>query len=228
MGTREEIRESVIRVFKRDDKDTEINEAINDTLREMAGCCESRKLQDQKWVPLIKDQEDYALPENLLRLRHPIRLIDTQGSNSDSNSYPLKFMTKGEYDMREPNPNATTKNPGTVWAYCIWKNCILVTDLPDETDRYRLEANVGNEITILSSDIDEPVFRDRWDETIKHGTLGRMYYSIQLFGEGDKWRDIYVNGFTGDNGQIMGGLKLLRMLDNDVAEAPLIVRNNNL
>lgn len=228
MGTRLSIRTSVIQIYKRDDKDTEINTAINETLREMAGCVESRKLQDQKYVWLVKDQEDYALPDNILRIRHPIRLLDTTGSNSDSSSYPLKFLTKQEYDAIEPNPNATIKDSGTVWAYTIWKNCILVTDLPDESSRYQLEVNCGNEITTLSADVDEPIFRDFWDETIKAGTLARMYALIQLYDEAAFWSNIYVNGFTGDHGQIMGGLKLLRFIDNDHSEAPLIIRNNNL
>ena len=228
MGTRAEIRAAVIRIYKRDDKDTEINEAINETLREMAGCLESRKLQDQKYVYLVEDQEDYALPDNLLRIRHPIRLLDTQGSNSDSSSYPLRFYPKHEYDRIEPNPNATTKNAGTVWAYTIWKSCILVTNLPDESNRYLLEVNTGNEIVTLSSDTDEPTFRDFWDETIKAGTLARMYALIQLYDEANYWRDIYVNGFTGDQGQIMGGLKPLRHIDNDHSEAPGLVVYNDL
>lgn len=228
MSTRAELRNRTKDYFKRDDKDSEIDSAINDALREMAGCLEVRKLQDQRYVNLVVDQEDYALPDDLLRIRHPIRLIDRTATNSSSASFPLRFITKQEYDEYEPNPNASTIDGGEPFAYCIWKNCILLTDIPDQANKWRLEINMGKEIVILSSDVDEPAFNDSWDETIVAGTLTRMFALVQLYQDAEYWRNIYVNGFTGDQGQIVGGLKLLRMLDNDQAEAPLKVKFNNI
>lgn len=227
MTTRAELRNRVKDYFNRDDKDDQIDDAINDTLREMAGCLEVRKLQDQRYVNLVEDQEDYALPDDLLRIRHPIRLIDRTADNSSSASFPLRFITKQEYDEWEPNPNATTINGGEPFAYTIWKNCILLTDIPDQASKWRIEINMGKEVVILSSDTDEPAFSDSWDEVIVCGTLTRMYALIGLYSDAEYWRNLYVNGFTGDQGQIVGGLKLLRMLDNDQAEAPLKVKFNN-
>ena len=138
------------------------------------------------------------------------------------------FITKEEYDIIEPNPNASTKDGGTPWAYTIWKNCILLTDIPDQSNKWYIELNTGGEITILSDDTDEPIFSDAWDECIVAGVLSRAFTMMDLYQKAEFWKDRYVNGFTGDNGQIVGGLKLLRLMEQDVMDAPLITNFNKV
>ena len=226
MATRSEIRERCIRMaFKRDDKEDELNDAINDTLAEMISIAEPRKMQDQVFVPTVALQEDYALPSNLLRIRHPIRLIDPDtNTNNSASHHQLRFISKVEYDFWEPNPNATTVIGGRPWAYTIWKNCILLTDVPDKV--YRLEMNIGKLSVLLSADGDLMIFQDHWLETVCAGVLSRAFVGVKRYTDAKAWKEIYMNGYVG--AEFPGGLKLIKTAERDVQEAPLIVKNNNL
>lgn len=228
-STRAELRARIIRTFRRTDKDTEINEAINDTIFEMYGIYQQRKTSQQLYVPTVINQEDYALPDHLLRINHPIRCIDPSEDNSSSNHYPMRFITKDEYDVLEPAPNvATIVDTDQPTHYTIWKNCILVHPLPD--DVYNLEINCAIDPTNLplSADIDECLFDKRWDETIAAGTLSRIFALVELFDRSQFYANIYQNGYAGGgDGTFRGGIKLLRELDKEVGRAPLIVQNRD-
>lgn len=225
MGTRAQLETRIIETFKRDDKTTELRRAINDTLYEMAGCIQNRKTTDQRWMPLVIGEEAYAVPSDILRVNHPIRLIDTQGSSSDSTSYNMDFINKDEYDALCPYPNSATTDTGKPYKYAIWKNCILVYPIPDKV--YRIEINLGAEIVVLNADADTSIFQDRWDETIATGALSRLFAGIQLYDEAKYWREIYINGQIAGEGTFSGGLKLLRELENAVTKAPKFVAHTN-
>jgi len=223
------IRQSIIDdVFKRTDKDSQINQAINDTLREMGAAVAPRTTWNQEWVPTVVGREDYKVPSTLLRIMHPIRLQDSTEGNNSTSSYPLQHIPKVEYDRLEPFPNTpNAKTTARPRFYTIWENCILITPLPDSAD-YRLEINSGNEITILNADVDEPFLSDQWLETIKAGALARLYNGLQQYEEARIWQNIYIYGYAGQGGMFKGGLMLLKETDDDVIRAPLIVDNNSL
>ena len=226
MGTRLELYTRIVGgAFKRTDKTTQVYQAINDTLLEMAGCIQNRKTTDQRWVPTVDEQEDYAMPDDTLRLNHPIRLIDPSASSASGSSYPMTFLSKERYDVLEPAPNAATKDTGKPTHYTVWKNCILLYPIPDAV--YRLEINVGGELVTLQADGDISIFLDRWDETIAAGANSRLFYDLELYDEGDKWRNVFINGHGGQDGRFSGGLKLLQELEHAVTRAPQFVAHND-
>ena len=215
-------------VYKRTDKATEIDRALNETYLEMIAATSPRKTQDQIYRPVVIGREEYPLPETVLRINHPIRLIDPNvASNNSSSHHPLKFLAnKDEYDRIEPNPNATTVITGRPWAYTIWKNSILITDLPDKA--YTLEVNIGGVGTKLVASIDETIFQETWDETHKAGALARLFALIDLSDKADLWQRIYRYGFAGNEGLITGGLELLHQTTRDLQDGPFMVANNPL
>lgn len=222
-----QFRTMVLEVFKRDDKSTEIDRAINDAYREMIACVHPRKLKDQIYHTCVLNREEYPLPEDVLRINHPLRLIDpTDDTNNSTAHTPLEFINKTDYDEREPNPNAGTIVPGRPDAYCIFKNSILLTPLPDKA--YLIEVNVGGVGTALAAAADETIFQPTWDETHKAGALARLYIGIGLKEDADVWQSIYRWGFAGKEGGITGGLELLKQLCRAYEDPTLIVENNNL
>ena len=211
-----------LETFKRTDKTTELKRAINDTYKEMIGCLNPRKQQDQIYRSTVASREEYPFPDAVIRISHPIRLIDVSASNNSSASFPLDFISKDEYDLREPNPNAATIVGGTPSAYTIFKNSILLTQIPNKV--FRLEINIAQEATVLVADADQVIFIPTWDETIKAGALARLYGTVERWDMADYWQKVYRYGFAGDIGRITGGLELFRQLNNDVSNAPMIVK----
>lgn len=213
---------NVLAVYKRDDKTTELKAAINATYQEMVAVVDPPKQQDQIYKDTVIGREEYVIPDSILRMNHPIRLIDKAASNNSSQSYPLKFISKQEYDEIEPKPNATTVVSGKPWAYCMWKNSILLTKIPDAV--YSLEINMGGEATVMSADADTTIFAPTWDETIKAGSLSRLFALIGLKDEADLWQTIYKFGFAGSEDNITGGLFMLKRLTEEKMRAPSMVR----
>jgi hypothetical protein len=224
MATLLELKTSVLEIFKRDDKETEIVRAINEAYSEMCATTAPRKLQDQIYKTVVIGREEYPVPDTVLRVAHPVRLLDPTAGNNSSSSYALEFLTKDEYDNLEPNPNAVEITTGKPHAYTLWKNSILLTDIPDK--EYVLEINIGGIPTLLVAEIDETIFLPTWDETNKAGALTRLFGGIGLIQEADLWQRIYRYGFSGNEGYVTGGLELLRQLNRDIQSAPHIVRFN--
>lgn len=212
---------NVLAVYKRDDKTTELKAAINSAYQEMVAIVDPPKQQDQIYKDTVIGREEYVIPDSILRMNHPVRLIEKNSTNNSSQSYPLKFISKQEYDEIEPNPNATTIIGGKPWAYCMWKNSILLTRIPDKV--YSLEINMGGEATLMSADADTTIFAPTWDETLKAGALSRMFALVGLREEADFWQTVYKFGFAGAEDNITGGLFMLKRLTEEKMRAPSMV-----
>jgi len=225
--TFEDLQTMVLENYKRTDKTTELKRALNETYREMVACIDPRKMKEQIFYDLEVGQEDYAIPDTTLRINHPLRLIDITASNNSASSYPMRFISKDEYDEIEPNPNSSENIiGGRPYKYCFYKNSILVTPVPDRPI-YRIEMDMGGETEIMVAPTDATIFAPTWDETIKAGTLSRMYALIDEWDNADKWQTVYRYGFAGKEGRITGGLELLKKLNEEIEVAPIIVRNRD-
>lgn len=227
MSTLLELYDRVKMVYKRDDADTiPPKTAINDTYKAMLSVIGHHKLQDRMYKDIIAEQFEISFPLGILRIHHPIKLIDPAGGSEGANSFPLRFMTKGEYDYWEPYPEATNPGTGTPWGYTVWKNSIYLTSIPDKA--YILEIAMGGEPVDLLADVDESILSSVWDETIVAGALHRLFAAVKLYSDSDYWRKVYLNGSEGDGNLLVGGLNLLRQLDHDNSNAVPIVRNQPL
>lgn len=201
--TRTNFRLYVEQIFKRTDKTTEMNQAIDDTLRDMAIRYSFEVLRAQSYVPTVTGQEDYPLPSTLLHLHHPVKLL--QGSATSDSGWPLKKLSKEEYDVAEPNPNRTSPVKGIPWGYTIWSDSILLVSVPDRV--YNLEINWGKQITVPTADGDTVgPFPAYADETIRAGVLSRTYEVIELMAESEKWELKYER-------------KLQALIDRDKGQA---------
>jgi len=180
----------ITRTLKRTDKNTEIYESLNETIRDVSGRARFQEYQFQSYVACVSGQEDYPLPSTLLHIQHPVRLLD--GSATNDNGNQLTHISKAEYDRREPNPNRTSPSVGRPGAYTIYSNSILLTPIPDDT--YLIEIDWGNVPTNLAADGESPSFNEMWDEVLKHGVLFRMFALLGMYEDAEYWRGHYELG----------------------------------
>jgi hypothetical protein len=182
------LRTYVKRDFKRTDKDTEVDQAINDMIMWIATKMPHGNYKYQSWINTAVGREDYSLPTNLIHLMHPIRLII--GTNSSESGFPLSRLSKEEYDIREPNPNRTSPSTGRPSAYTIFSRSILVTPIPDLAT-YLLEINWSLRPVTLTADADLPSLGSEWDEVIKHGAMERVYAGMGMMEDANYWGSMY-------------------------------------
>jgi len=216
--TRLEFRTYVLYDFKRTDKDTELYQAYNDTIKHIANLHPNEGLKYQSWIPTVAGQEDYTLPATKCHVIHPIRFIE---SSTSSAGYPLIKTAKEEFSEMFPNPNAT----GTAVArgkpthYCIYSNSILIGKLPDVAT-YILEMDWSKLPTSQDAASDLQELGTEWEEVLKWGTLARLYESVGLTGEADRYWALYRDAEL--------GYPALIQKEKDQTEVMGKVRVNNL
>lgn len=196
------------RDFKRTDKDTEIVDAYNKAIMQVAVRIPHGNYKFQSYLACVVGQEDYALPTTLIHLIHPVKLLD--GSDSTDEGYLLEKLTKEAYDIREPNPNRTNPSKGKPTAYAVYSSSILLTPIPDSAD-YLIEINWGRRPTDLSGDLDMSSLGSEWDEVLKWMALSRLYAGLDMMDEAKQWRNLYED----DYGQPIGMYKNLLDIEKE-------------
>lgn len=176
--------------FKRDDKDTEITQAYNDTLRHLSGfkALEGRKFTS--YITTTIGREDYVLPTTYSRVLHPVRIIE---ATTLDNGYPLNKISREEYAKRYINPNivdSTVLSKSMPVDYCIYENAIHVGPIPDKAT-YVLEIDWARISTAQAAGSDLQELGEEWEEVIKWGTLFRLYAGLGLDDEAAKWKILY-------------------------------------
>jgi hypothetical protein len=212
----------VLQDFKRTDKDTELIQAYNDSIVYVAVLMPHGGYKYQSYVPTVVAQPNYPLPNDLIHLIHPIRLLE--GSGTNDSGYPLDHITKQEYDVIEPNPNRANPSTGKPQEYCIFSRAILPTPIPD-LSTYLLEIDWSKRPVVLSGNNDLHSLGSEWDEVLKWMTLTRLNAGIELFQEAQYWETKYQDS----EGNPIGMLKRLLDIERD-REYKAIgqIENNNL
>jgi hypothetical protein len=208
--------------YKRTDKNTEILQALNDSIMAVAIKMPHGAYKYQSYVLTVQGQEDYALPSTIMHLMHPIRLLD--GSDSASSGYTLEHIDKKEYDELQPNPNRTSPSTGSPSAYTVYSGSILLTPVADSSTDI-LEINWSKRPTTLIADIDLPALGSEWDEVLKQMVLSRLYALIELFDESAYWRNQYED----QQGNPVGLYKDLIEIEKDREYTRInTIKSNNL
>ena len=162
---------------KRPDKEAEIIQAYNDMIMWIAAQMPHSGYKYQSYINTRDGVEDYALPNNMLHLIHPIRLL--LGTGSGDSGYPLDHITKQGYDLIEPNPNRTNPPKGRPSKYTVYSRSLLLIPIPDR-DTYLLEINRSKRSVDMSVDTETPALGPEWEEVLLHGTLERIYAGMGM------------------------------------------------
>jgi len=181
--------------FKRDDKDTEIAQAYNDTIRHLSGMKALEGLVFTSYTYTVIGQEDYPLPtagNTALRVHvlHPVRIIE---STTLENGYELNKRSREEWTKMFKNPNnwdVTKISKSMPTDYCVFSNAIHLGPVPDK-NTYVIETDWAKLSTtqVYASDLQE--LGEAWEEVIKWGTLFRLYTAVGLDSEAGKYAVLY-------------------------------------
>jgi len=202
--------------FKRDDKDTEILSAYNDTIRHLGSLEALEAVKLTSWIPTEIGQYDYPLPSTLCHLLHPVKFIE---SFTEESGYALNKMSKTEFDINYPNPLATDVSKSRPKDYCVHGNSIQVGDPPDKAT-YILEINWARFTTDQVADADVHEFGSNWEEVLKWGTLARLYEGMGQTAESDRYWALYTSDKL--------GYPIFLALDTSKHERMGLVENNDL
>lgn len=182
--------------FKRDDKDTEITQAYNDTIRHLSSL---KGLEGRKFTSYIATsigREDYALPEGTIHIFHPVRFVE---GVSLENGYSMNKMSREEWTALYINPNNSTVasiTKGMPKDYCVYQKALHVGPIPDKAT-YIIEIDWAKIATAQAADSDIQELGENWEEVIKWGTLFRLYAGMGLDDEAKKWFDLYRDNDLG-------------------------------
>lgn len=182
--------------FKRDDKDTEITQALNDTIRSLANmkALEGRKFTS--YIATTADQEDYPLPTSKAHIIHPVRYIE---ASDKEDGYSLEKLSREEWTKRYINPNNSTPaniSTGAPVAYCIYENAIHLGPVPDKST-YLIEMDWSKIPTAQAAGGDIQELGEEWEEVIKWGVLFRLYAALGLDDEAAKWKALFEDDKQG-------------------------------
>jgi hypothetical protein len=216
-----QLRTYIKRDFKRTDKDTEIDDAVNDTILFMATNYQFDSLHRRAKTSCQVGREDYILPSGLQHIRHPLLLLDTTSSDGRAGSYPLDHISSEKYDELEPNPNHVSRPTGKPCRYCIRQGAVHLTPIPD---RATLEILVPYFCfpTTLSANADVHQFTQDFEPTIKAGCLERLYKGLKMYDLADEEALNFLYGYYNPStGERVGGW--LQLTSKDKANAEPVV-----
>jgi len=185
--TGSEVYNYILSTFKRTDKSTEVYQAITDTCRDVRL---RYSFEDTKVIGISTPisalgEYKFLLPDDFGHLITDIRIIDAD------DSYPLKKISKQEYDDLLPNPSSTTVSKSKPTKYCIYGGYVYLYGVPDDVS-YQYEVDYASEDEVeVSSITDDVAFSNRYRELLKFGILYRLYRDLGFDNESTKWLSLY-------------------------------------
>ncbi len=182
--TGSELRTYIESIFKRDDKETELYEAVSDTIREIRRRFNMDEDETEKETSdTISVLGDYRVDDES---DHGFFLTDVVLVDG-TQSWPLTKVSKSQYDRLYPNQNATNvfKGRPVHWAYFAGQ--IHIGPVPDSTDyAYRINyvAEDGAQVT---SSTDPVPYSNIYQELLRAGTLQRLFLGLEQFQQMQIW-----------------------------------------
>lgn len=194
--TGEQFRDYLVRTFKRTDKDTEIYEAITDTIRDM-----------RKRYPFGEMEKEAATSDTITAVGDykidvesdfGLRIGNVIVQDGYTNSWELRKLSKEEYDRLYPNPAAADVYQAPPLHYCMFAGQILLGPVPD-TAAYVYHVSYATEdlvaVTVATTSVP---FGGRSRETLKQGALSRLYSMLDQYDKAAFWGQLYESALVVD------------------------------
>lgn len=182
----------ILRTFKRTDKETEVYEAITDTILDL----QVRFGFDAQKVEAYTTAGITALGDYKLDLPDDFGAIIGDVRFSDGNaSWTLEKLSKLEFNNKFPDPDDDDAITGQPTHFCVFGGQILLGPVPDRTDYiYQLDYATVLEEAITSAAASVP-FSDIGRECLRYGSLGRLYDALDEDGLATKNYTLYEKEF---------------------------------
>jgi len=167
--------------FKRDDKDTEIYEAITDAVKEL-----NRRFQFQE------SQQETLITDSItvdgdfkMDVESDYGMLSGIVVEDDEDAWPLDIISKNKFDKIYPDQNVTSDR-GIPEHACLYNNDIYIGPIPDKTDYgYRKTySKLGG--TITSSTTGVP-FTAEYRSMLKFFTYKYLYEALEDFERSGYW-----------------------------------------
>lgn len=185
------------RQFKRTDKDTELYEAITDTIFDMKTRFYSEDLKIRSYSTALSTVGDYAM-DIPTDFGHIIGEISMKDDSSEQSYPPLRKISVENYDRIYPDRmlDVAERNTGVPQHFCIYGTKIYVGPCVDST-HYKFYINYTQEDeTAISASSTTVPFCDRYREVVKAGTLMRINRDLEMYSEAEVWEMAYEKGIA--------------------------------
>ena len=164
----------IIRTFKRDDKSTEVYEAITDTIRDLR----LRYHFDEATADAQTTDSITVLGDFKLEIESNLGMLLGVTLQDGHNAYPLILVTKHQFDKLYADINVTDDR-GYPRHYCLFAGAIYIGPIPQQTDfSYRLSYSTRGGTVVASTTAVPFTAIDR--EMVKHGTLSRLFVMMEM------------------------------------------------
>lgn len=185
--------EYLLRTFKRDDKETEVYEALTDTVRDL-----------RRRVIFNEDESEMSTTDTITALgEYKLDIEDNWGLAvadvvllDGVSSEPLEMVSKAQFDRLFPYPDADSSLRGRPSHACYFNEQILLGPAPDAlTYEYKVNFTEEDAAAIVEETTAVPYAR-LYREPLKLGTLMRLYRDLGNDGEFTKYFSQYENAMA--------------------------------
>lgn len=208
--TGQQMRDYIVRTFKRTDKDTEIYEALTDVIFDMKLQMNSEDFKIERCTAEISVAGNYtfAVQSNFGHLIGDMTLVNPAGG-----SWPLIKVSKTVYDAYYPSQNETNPVTGSPRHFCLFGGVFYVGPTPDLTT-YKYQYNYTTEAaTVITSATASVPFCDRYRWVVKDNVLARLYFDLDDDEKGQKYLQLATAG-------------IIKIINNETnnTDAPAFIR----
>lgn len=188
----------VKRTFKRTDKDTELYEAITDTVIDMRLRFYPEKYKTRSSALTgcsVVGDYTLTLPADF---GHLIGEVAIKDDSAEQDYPPLTKISIEEYDRLYPDRilDAANRNTGLPQHFCLYGEEIFVGPCVDKTT-YKFYINYTQEDMedIIAGTADVP-FTDKYREVVKAGALKRIYQDLGMYQDSQFQETTYEQGIS--------------------------------
>ena len=189
-----DFRDYVVRIFKRDDKDTELYEAASDMIGEIRRVL---RLEENETEATITDTisvlGDYRmdLPADFGRLISDIVVQDGQ------QSWTLVKLSKARFDDLYTGKGTNEVPPDYPKHYCVFDEQIFVGPVPKSLSyNYTISYTTGGQPTITAATLSVPFTDKGRRKILRDGVLSELYRGLENFEFSKTYREAFILGLS--------------------------------
>ena len=179
----------VKQVFKRTDKDTEIYNAITDSVYDFRRRLKVDEAEVETEVTTnisVLGNFKIALETNLGLLNGNIVLLD------GTNSHTLRKVTKAQYDELYPNQSASGVSKSRPVHFCVYAGYFWIGPVPDSIS-YDYKLNYTKRGGSISSGTSEVPFTNLYRDILRDAVLFRVFAGLEHDDQAQKYKALYEN-----------------------------------
>lgn len=176
----------ILRVFKRTDKETDVYEAITDTIMEIKARFISDDFKTIVSNLVISALGNYTidLPTDFGHIIGDVIILE-----NGQGSYPLHKRTKETFDRLYPHPADTTIVRSKPTDFCLFGGKIYLGPVPDSVANYAYKLSYTTEAeTAVTSATAAVPFTDRFRWIIRDMVLEKLYAGLGFDAEAQKFK----------------------------------------